>query len=42
VHEFAVIPFDLHAGMLGYRLLLIHRDVLRVLRTSTTRNNSGK
>lgn len=26
LHDFAVIPFDLHAGMLGYRLLLIHRD----------------
>jgi hypothetical protein len=25
LHDFAVIPFDLHAGMLGYRLLLIHR-----------------
>lgn len=26
LHDFAVIPTDLHAGMLGYRLLLIHRD----------------
>lgn len=26
LHDFAVIPFDLHAGMLGYRLLLIHQD----------------
>lgn len=26
LRDFAVIPFDLHAGMLGYRLLLIHRD----------------
>ncbi|MBX9756392.1 MAG: transporter substrate-binding domain-containing protein [Pseudomonadaceae bacterium] len=26
LHDFAVIPIDLHAGMLGYRLLLIHKD----------------
>ena len=25
LREFAVIPFDLHSGMLGYRLLLINR-----------------
>jgi hypothetical protein len=26
LRDFAMIPFDLHAGMLGYRLLLIHKD----------------
>jgi hypothetical protein len=26
LHDFAMIPVDLHAGMLGYRLLLIHKD----------------
>jgi hypothetical protein len=26
LHDFAMIPYDLHAGMLGYRLLLIHKS----------------
>lgn len=26
LRDLSMIPFDLHAGMLGYRLLLIHRD----------------
>jgi hypothetical protein len=36
LHDFAVIPFDLHAGMLGYRLLLIHRaDAARFAQINT-------
>lgn len=26
LRDLSMIPFDLHAGMLGYRLLLIHRE----------------
>jgi hypothetical protein len=36
LHDFAMLPYDLHSGMLGYRLLLIHKaDAERFAQVNT-------